>query len=131
MTGTEIRIRGGRCGRCVGPPGTTTSRRRHPAGRPGRAEGRRAVARVDLRAGIDRAVVGDREAARKLVTSNLRLVVKIAMDYRKYWMNLLDLVQEGNIGLMNAIEKFDVDRGYHFISYAVWWIKQAILKAIC
>ncbi len=46
-------------------------------------------------------------------------------------MPLIDLINEGNIGLMNALEKFDPDKGYHFISYAVWWIRQAILKAIC
>ncbi len=52
-------------------------------------------------------------------------------EYQNQGLPLIDLINEGNIGLMNAIDKFDVDRGYHFISYAVWWIKQAILKAIC
>jgi RNA polymerase primary sigma factor len=58
-------------------------------------------------------------------------VVNVAKKYQNQGLPLPDLISEGNIGLMNAIEKFDVDRGYHFISYAVWWIKQAILKAIC
>jgi RNA polymerase primary sigma factor len=58
-------------------------------------------------------------------------VVNVAKKYQNQGLPLMDLISEGNIGLMNAIEKYDVDRGYHFISYAVWWIRQAILKAIC
>jgi RNA polymerase primary sigma factor len=78
-----------------------------------------------------RAAAGDELAKQKLVRANLRFVVNVAKKYQNQGLPLLDLISEGNIGLMNAIEKFDVDRGYHFISYAVWWIRQAILKAIC
>ena len=77
------------------------------------------------------AAKGDRFAKEQLVRANLRFVVNVAKKYQNQGLPLPDLISEGNIGLMNAIEKFDVDRGYHFISYAVWWIKQAILKAIC
>jgi RNA polymerase sigma-32 factor len=66
---------------------------------------------------------GDLRAAQKLVTSNLRFVVKIAYEYRNYEVKLADLTQEGNIGLMKAVSKFNPDRGYRLISYAVWWIK--------
>ena len=72
----------------------------------------------------------DVDAAHKLVTSNLRLVVKIAMDYRKYWMNLLDLVQEGNVGLMQAVKHYDPYRGVKLSSYSSFWIKAYILKFI-
>ncbi len=71
---------------------------------------------------------GDREAAYRLVTSNLKLVVKIAMIYHKIYRNLLDLVQEGNLGLMQAIRRFDPSRGTRLPTYAVWWIKAYILK---
>jgi RNA polymerase sigma-32 factor len=73
---------------------------------------------------------GDLEAARRLVTANLRLVVKIAHEYRKAYRNLLDLVQEGNIGLMHAVKKFDPYRGVKLSSYAAWWIRAYILKFI-
>ena len=74
---------------------------------------------------------GDREAAYRLVTSNLRLVVKIAIDFQRLWMqNLLDLIQEGNIGLMQAVQKFDPYRGVKFSYYASFWIKAYILKFI-
>ena len=63
------------------------------------------------------------EAAEKLVVSNLRFVVKIAHKYRGYGIKLLDLIQEGNIGLMHAVKKFDPYKGYRLISYAVWWIR--------
>jgi len=76
------------------------------------------------------AAQGDEAAKEKLVESNLRFVVKIAKQYQNQGLPLIDLINEGNIGLMKAVEKFDVTRGYHFISYAVWWIRQAILKAI-
>ena len=66
---------------------------------------------------------GNLRAAQKLVTANLRFVVKIAYEYRHYDIKLGDLVQEGNIGLMKAVSKFNPDRGYRLISYAVWWIK--------
>ncbi len=66
---------------------------------------------------------GDMEAAERLVTSNLRFVVKIAHEYKNYRVKLLDLIQEGNIGLMHAVKKFDPYKGYRLISYAVWWIR--------
>ena len=78
-----------------------------------------------------RAREGDKAAKDKLVQANLRFVVNVAKKYQNQGLPLSDLISEGNIGLMNAIERFDVDKGYHFISYAVWWIRQAILKAIC
>ncbi len=78
-----------------------------------------------------RAREGDEEAKNTLVTANLRFVVNVAKKYQNQGIPLLDLINEGNIGLLNAIERFDVDKGYHFISYAVWWIRQAILKSIC
>lgn len=73
---------------------------------------------------------GDLDAARQLVTSNLRLVVKIAYDYRQAYQNLLDLVQEGNIGLMQAVKKFDPYKGVKLSSYAAWWIRAYILRFI-
>jgi RNA polymerase primary sigma factor len=74
---------------------------------------------------------GQKEAREKLLQGNLRFVVTVAKKYQNQGLPLMDLISEGNIGLINAIERFDVDKGYHFISYAVWWIRQAILKAIC
>jgi len=71
---------------------------------------------------------GDRDAAYRLVTSNLKLVVKIAMIYHKVYKNLLDLIQEGNIGLIHAVRKFDPNRGTRLTTYAAWWIKAYILK---
>ncbi len=65
----------------------------------------------------------DMEAAEKLIVSNLRFVVKIAHEYRNYGIKLADLIQEGNIGLMHAVKKFDPYKGYRLISYAVWWIR--------
>lgn len=74
---------------------------------------------------------GDSDAAYKLITANLRLVVKIAMDYQRYWMqNLLDLIQEGNVGLVKAVNKFDPYKGYKFSYYASFWIKAYIIKFI-
>jgi len=78
-----------------------------------------------------RAAQGDAKAKEQLVTANLRFVVNVAKKYQNQGIPLLDLINEGNIGLLNAIERFDVEKGYHFISYAVWWIRQAILKSIC
>lgn len=74
---------------------------------------------------------GDRQAKNKIVTSNLRFVVNVAKKYQNHGLDMTDLISEGNIGLLTAIEKFDVSKGYHFISYAVWWIRQSILKAVC
>lgn len=72
----------------------------------------------------------DIEAAQTLVTSNLRFVVKIAAEYRNYGMKMLDLIQEGNIGLMVAVKKFNPYRGFRLISYAVWWIRAQIQNYI-
>ncbi len=77
------------------------------------------------------AAKGNKVAQDKLVNSNLRFVVNVAKKYQGQGLSLSDLISEGNIGLMNAVERYDVNKGYHFISYAVWWIRQAILKAIC
>jgi RNA polymerase primary sigma factor len=77
------------------------------------------------------AAKGEKFAKDMLVKSNLRFVVNVAKKYQNQGLPLADLISEGNIGLINAIERYDVDKGYHFISYAVWWIRQAILKAIC
>jgi RNA polymerase sigma-32 factor len=71
---------------------------------------------------------GDRDAAYRLVTSNLKLVVKIAMIYHKIYRNILDLIQEGNLGLIQAVRKFDPGRGTRLPTYAAWWIKAYILK---
>ena len=72
----------------------------------------------------------DKEAARRLVTSNLKLVVKIAFLYNKVYANLMDLIQEGNLGLLQAVRKFDPDRGTRLSTYASWWIKAYIIKFI-
>ncbi|MDR0409465.1 MAG: RNA polymerase sigma factor RpoD/SigA [Spirochaetaceae bacterium] len=77
-----------------------------------------------------KAVAGDQDALNKLVRANLRFVVNVAKRYQGQGLPLTDLISEGNIGLISAVSRFDVDKGYHFISYAVWWIRQAILKAI-
>lgn len=73
---------------------------------------------------------GDVDAAARLVTANLRLVVKIAYDYRRAYKNLLDLIQEGNIGLMQAVKKYDPYKGVKLSSYAAWWIRAYILRFI-
>jgi RNA polymerase primary sigma factor len=76
------------------------------------------------------AAQGDIYARNKLINSNLRFVLTVAKKYQGLGVPLSDLVNEGNIGLIQAAEKFDVNRGYRFISYAVWWIRQSILKAL-
>ncbi len=73
---------------------------------------------------------GDRDAAHKLVTSHLRLVAKIAMGYRGYHLPIGEVVSEGNVGLMQAIKRFDPDKGFRLATYAMWWIKAAIQEYI-
>lgn len=73
---------------------------------------------------------GDSKARERLVNGNLRFVVSIAKQFQNRGLPLIDLISEGNIGLLTAIDKFEPEKGYHFISYAVWWIRQSILKAI-
>src|SRR5215212_6880257 len=73
---------------------------------------------------------GDTRAAHRLVTANLRFVVKVAYEYRSYGFKMSDLIQEGNIGLMKAVQKFDPDKGIRLISYAVWWIRAYIQNYI-
>lgn len=79
----------------------------------------------------EKASKGSIAAKNKLVKSNLRFVITIAKSYQGHGLDLADLISEGNLGLINAVDHFDVTKGYRFISYAVWWIRQSIQKALC
>lgn len=78
-----------------------------------------------------KAKAGDKAARNAIVNANLRFVITVAKKYLKSGLEFEDLISEGNIGLLTAVDKFDPTKGYKFISYAVWWIRQSILKAIC
>ena len=73
---------------------------------------------------------GDAEAAHKLVTSHLRLVAKIAMGYRGYGLPVTDLISEGNVGIMQAVKKFDPEKGFRLATYAMWWIRAQIQEYV-
>lgn len=94
------------------------------------------IGRIPLLTGEEEVILakriedGNKEATQLLITANLRLVVSIAKKYSKSNLELLDLIQEGNIGLMRAVEKFDYTKGFKFSTYATWWIRQAITRAI-
>jgi RNA polymerase sigma-32 factor len=118
--------------RAPAPPGTTALARRDPLAAY-MAEVRRhplLTREEEYELAVRWVEEGDPDAARRLVTSNLRLVVKIAHEYRRAYQNLLDLVQEGNVGLVRAVQKFDPYRGVKLSTYSGWWIRAYILKYI-
>ena len=84
----------------------------------------------EMKYALDYRETGNVESARKLITSNLKFVVKIAVEYQNYGLNIMDIIQEGNLGLMKAITKFDPTKRYRLISYGVWWIRAYIQNFI-
>ena len=93
-------------------------------------EGIRVLSREEEAYFARKAARGDKASKEKLITSNLRFVVSIAVKYQNLGLPLMDLINEGNMGLIRAVDKFDVEKGFKFISYARWWIRHYILKAI-
>lgn len=94
------------------------------------------ISKVDMISADEEAVLarkikkGDKEALQKLVSANLRFVVSVAKQYPNHYLSLNDLINDGNLGLIKAAQRFDETRGFKFISYAVWWIRQSIMQAI-
>ncbi len=94
------------------------------------------ISKVDMISADEEAVLarrikkGDQEALQKLVSANLRFVVSVAKQYPNHYLSLNDLINDGNLGLIKAAQRFDETRGFKFISYAVWWIRQSIMQAI-
>jgi len=88
------------------------------------------LSRTEEVALFERARAGDEESRQQLIRANLRFVVRVARDYKAYGLTLAELISEGNMGLLEAVKRFDETRGFKFITYAVWWIRQAILRAL-
>lgn len=88
------------------------------------------MTREEEEAALKEAREGNQEAIERIITSNLRFVVSVALEYQGRGVPLADLIAEGNVGLLEALKRFDENRGFKFISYAVWWIRQAILNAL-
>jgi len=86
--------------------------------------------REEETAHFKRAKAGDEKARQALVQANLRFVVRVAREYHDRGLSLIELISEGNLGLLEAVQRFDETRGFKFITYAVWWIRQAILRAL-